>query len=114
MAVSKHYFDIEEDQFDFHSYCIRKMTLRAYIEMLRMVRNLVSTCGMHHVTPQTVPLVMLYHSHHKSHLFPVSLQEDSLYSALPYVRAAYGAIQTYVLLHDKPASSEQVCTGAWE
>jgi predicted GIY-YIG superfamily endonuclease len=37
------------------------------------------------------------------------LQEDSLYSALPYVRAAYGAIQTYVLLHDKPASSEQVC-----
>ena len=42
MAVSKHYFDIEEDQFDFHSYCIRKMTLRAYIEMLRMVRNLVN------------------------------------------------------------------------
>jgi N-alpha-acetyltransferase 15/16, NatA auxiliary subunit len=40
MAVSKHYFDIEEDQFDFHGYCIRKMTLRAYIEMLRMVRML--------------------------------------------------------------------------
>lgn len=43
MAVSKHFFDIEEDQFDFHSYCIRKMTLRAYIEMLRMVRLLDDT-----------------------------------------------------------------------
>ena len=45
MAVSKHYFDIEEDQFDFHGYCIRKMTLRAYIEMLRMVRELGSVSG---------------------------------------------------------------------
>jgi N-alpha-acetyltransferase 15/16, NatA auxiliary subunit len=24
-----------EDQFDFHSYCLRKMTLRAYISMLK-------------------------------------------------------------------------------
>ncbi|KAI3712036.1 hypothetical protein L1987_70585 [Smallanthus sonchifolius] len=35
LAVEKHYADITEDQFDFHSYCLRKMTLRAYIEMLR-------------------------------------------------------------------------------
>ncbi len=36
MAVGKHFGDISEDQFDFHSYCIRKMTLRAYIAMLRL------------------------------------------------------------------------------
>ena len=24
--------EIEDDQFDFHSYCIRKSTLRSYIE----------------------------------------------------------------------------------
>jgi len=24
--------DIEEDQYDFHSYCVRKYTLKAYIE----------------------------------------------------------------------------------
>lgn len=35
LGVEKHYADITEDQFDFHSYCLRKMTLRAYIEMLR-------------------------------------------------------------------------------
>ncbi|XP_071713838.1 N-terminal acetyltransferase A complex auxiliary subunit NAA15-like [Rutidosis leptorrhynchoides] len=35
LAVEKHYADITEDQFDFHSYCLRKMTLRAYLEMLR-------------------------------------------------------------------------------
>jgi hypothetical protein len=28
MAVDKHFTDIVEDQFDFHNYCIRKMTLR--------------------------------------------------------------------------------------
>ncbi|GAA5836902.1 hypothetical protein JCM9279_007696 [Rhodotorula babjevae] len=27
--------DIEEDQYDFHSYCVRKYTLKAYIELLR-------------------------------------------------------------------------------
>jgi hypothetical protein len=35
MAVDKHFADIMEDQFDFHSYCLRKMTLRAYVRMLR-------------------------------------------------------------------------------
>eukprot|EP00658_Telonema_sp_P-2_P001362 TRINITY_DN1050_c0_g1_i5.p1 TRINITY_DN1050_c0_g1~~TRINITY_DN1050_c0_g1_i5.p1 ORF type:complete len:790 (-),score=238.19 TRINITY_DN1050_c0_g1_i5:374-2743(-) len=34
-AVEKHFEDIHEDQFDFHSYCLRKMTLRAYMAMLR-------------------------------------------------------------------------------
>ena len=36
LAVTKHFADFEEDQFDFHSYCVRKMTLRAYVAMLRM------------------------------------------------------------------------------
>lgn len=30
----KHFEDIHEDQFDFHSYCIRKVTLRAYCNVL--------------------------------------------------------------------------------
>ena len=36
LAVVKHFEDFREDQFDFHSYCVRKMTLRSYVEMLRM------------------------------------------------------------------------------
>jgi len=35
MAVIKHFEDFHEDQFDFHSYCIRKVTLRSYVEVLR-------------------------------------------------------------------------------
>jgi len=31
----KHFEDIVEDQFDFHNYCLRKVTLRAYIDVLR-------------------------------------------------------------------------------
>jgi peptide alpha-N-acetyltransferase len=31
----KHYEDMAEDEFDFAIYCLRKMTLRAYIDFLR-------------------------------------------------------------------------------
>lgn len=37
----KHFEDMSEDQFDFHSYCLRKMTLRSYVEMLRMEDHLL-------------------------------------------------------------------------
>lgn len=40
MAVVKHFEDFHEDQFDFHSYCIRKVTLRAYIDVLRFENEL--------------------------------------------------------------------------
>mmetsp|Transcript_115959 Transcript_115959/g.334857 ORF Transcript_115959/g.334857 Transcript_115959/m.334857 type:complete len:889 (+) Transcript_115959:108-2774(+) len=34
-AVVKHFDDFQEDQFDFHHYCVRKVTLRAYTDVLR-------------------------------------------------------------------------------
>lgn len=37
-AVEKHFADFLEDQFDFHSYCIRKVTLRAYLSMLEQMK----------------------------------------------------------------------------
>lgn len=36
LAVTKHFATFREDQFDFHTYCMRKMTLRNYVSMLRM------------------------------------------------------------------------------
>mmetsp|Transcript_22558 Transcript_22558/g.53550 ORF Transcript_22558/g.53550 Transcript_22558/m.53550 type:complete len:897 (+) Transcript_22558:208-2898(+) len=39
-AVVKHFDDFHEDQFDFHSYCIRKVTLRAYTDVLKFEDNL--------------------------------------------------------------------------
>ncbi len=36
-AVEKHFADFTEDQFDFHGYCVRKGTLRAYVDVLRCV-----------------------------------------------------------------------------
>ncbi|CAL9113079.1 unnamed protein product [Musa textilis] len=42
LAVEKHYSDMTEDQFDFHSYCLRKMTLRAYVSMLKFQNQLHS------------------------------------------------------------------------
>eukprot|EP00633_Aureoumbra_lagunensis_P006032 CAMPEP_0197317194 /NCGR_PEP_ID=MMETSP0891-20130614/45948_1 /TAXON_ID=44058 ORGANISM="Aureoumbra lagunensis, Strain CCMP1510" /NCGR_SAMPLE_ID=MMETSP0891 /ASSEMBLY_ACC=CAM_ASM_000534 /LENGTH=852 /DNA_ID=CAMNT_0042807053 /DNA_START=492 /DNA_END=3050 /DNA_ORIENTATION=- len=34
-AIIQHFSDFIDDQFDFHTYCVRKMTLRAYVDMLR-------------------------------------------------------------------------------
>lgn len=34
-AIIKHFDDFNEDQFDFHGYCIRKVTLRAYTAVLK-------------------------------------------------------------------------------
>ena len=34
--------EIFDDQFDFHTYCMRKMTLRAYVELLQVEDKLRS------------------------------------------------------------------------
>ena len=40
-SVFKHFEDIHEDQFDFHTYCVRtKMTLSTYLDMLKLEDNL--------------------------------------------------------------------------
>jgi len=33
--VDRHFINFYEDQYDFHSYCLRKMTLCAYVKILR-------------------------------------------------------------------------------
>jgi N-alpha-acetyltransferase 15/16, NatA auxiliary subunit len=35
VAVTKHFDDFYADQFDFHVYCLRKVTLRSYVNTLR-------------------------------------------------------------------------------
>ncbi|CAG8452976.1 18718_t:CDS:10 [Acaulospora morrowiae] len=40
--IEKHFSDITDDQFDFHTYCLRKVTLRAYLSMLRLEDQLRS------------------------------------------------------------------------
>merc|ERR1712106_25059 len=40
--VDRHFTEIIEDQFDFHTYCMRKMTLKAYVDLLRLENQLRS------------------------------------------------------------------------
>ena len=35
-ALAQHFTDWIDDQFDFHTYCLRKMTMRSYVCMLRL------------------------------------------------------------------------------
>ncbi|CAL8115099.1 unnamed protein product [Orchesella dallaii] len=36
LEIERHFNDILDDQYDFHTYCIRKMTLRSYVKLLRL------------------------------------------------------------------------------
>jgi len=36
IEIDRHFAEITEDQFDFHTYCMRKMTLRSYVALLRL------------------------------------------------------------------------------
>ncbi|ESO01348.1 hypothetical protein HELRODRAFT_112750 [Helobdella robusta] len=40
--IDRHFSEIIEDQFDFHTYCMRKMTLRSYVQLLRLEDQLRS------------------------------------------------------------------------
>ncbi|KAG0362245.1 N-alpha-acetyltransferase 16, NatA auxiliary subunit, partial [Gamsiella multidivaricata] len=40
--IDKHFNDYTEDQFDFHTYCLRKMTLRAYVSLVKLEDQLRS------------------------------------------------------------------------
>ncbi|KAK1264505.1 hypothetical protein QJS04_geneDACA024425 [Acorus gramineus] len=67
LAVEKHYADITEDQFDFHSYCLRKMTLRAYVRMLKFQDHLHAHPYFHKAAAGAIRCYMkLYDSPPKS------------------------------------------------
>lgn len=34
--IERHFFDMKKDQFDFHTNCMRKITLHAYVNLLRV------------------------------------------------------------------------------
>ncbi|KAK1803966.1 hypothetical protein P4O66_003902 [Electrophorus voltai] len=34
--IERHFVEITDDQFDFHTYCMRKMTLRSYVALLKL------------------------------------------------------------------------------
>ncbi|KAG0503189.1 hypothetical protein HPP92_003261 [Vanilla planifolia] len=61
LAVEKHYADITEDQFDFHSYCLRKMTLRAYVSMLKFQDQLHSHLYFHRAAAGAIRCYMKLH-----------------------------------------------------
>ncbi|KAG6669387.1 N-terminal acetyltransferase A complex auxiliary subunit NAA15-like [Carya illinoinensis] len=80
LAVEKHYADITEDQFDFHSYCLRKMTLRAYVEMLRFQDRLHSHAYFHKAAAGAIRCYLkLYDSPPKS----TAEEDDDMSKLLP-------------------------------
>jgi peptide alpha-N-acetyltransferase len=69
-AVVKHFDDFHEDQFDFHAYCVRKVTLRAYTEVLRFEDTLLSEDYYFRAASGTIGIYLHLHDH------PAIMDED--------------------------------------
>ncbi|XP_057451305.1 N-terminal acetyltransferase A complex auxiliary subunit NAA15-like [Lotus japonicus] len=80
LAVEKHYTDITEDQFDFHSYCLRKMTLRTYVEMLKFQDRLHSHVYFHKAA---VGAIRCYIKLHDSPPKSTAEEDDDMSKLLP-------------------------------
>lgn len=61
MAVERHFADMIEDQFDFHTYCLRKVTLRSYVRMLRMEDSLRSHAYFERAATGAARCLLLLH-----------------------------------------------------
>ncbi|KAJ8640601.1 hypothetical protein MRB53_017295 [Persea americana] len=82
LAVEKHYADMTEDQFDFHSYCLRKMTLRAYVEMLRFQDRLHSHTYFHKAAAGAIRCYIKLYDSPK----PTTADDDEMSRLLPSQR----------------------------
>ncbi|KAL3918249.1 MAG: hypothetical protein SGILL_004327 [Bacillariaceae sp.] len=69
-AVIKHFDDFYADQFDFHAYCIRKVTLRSYTDVLKFEDNVWGEEYYYEAAEGTIKIYL--------HLYdnPVNNQED--------------------------------------
>ena len=60
-AVLSHFEEFKEDQFDFHSYCLRKLTLRAYLDLLHMEDRLLSNPAFRDAAVGTIRCYLRLH-----------------------------------------------------
>ncbi|KNC98047.1 peptide alpha-N-acetyltransferase complex A subunit NAT1 [Spizellomyces punctatus DAOM BR117] len=65
--IEQHFVDIYDDQFDFHSYCLRKMTLRSYVELLRVEDKLRSHPFYFEAATLAVQVYLELHDKPKEH-----------------------------------------------
>jgi peptide alpha-N-acetyltransferase len=61
--IDRHFTEIIEDQFDFHTYCMRKMTLKSYVGLLRLEDEL--RCHQFYEKCAKVAIETLLHLHEK-------------------------------------------------
>ena len=91
LSVEKHFNDFVEDQFDFHSYCLRKVTLRSYIGKLTALKERI----MYRINRTTTTALLR--------------MEDTIRRHEYFFTGSHGAIQCYLQMHDFPKAFE-VCT----
>ncbi|GFO47570.1 N-alpha-acetyltransferase 15, nata auxiliary subunit-like [Plakobranchus ocellatus] len=130
--IDRHFTEIIEDQFDFHTYCMRKMTLRSYVGLLRLEDSLRSHAFYSRISLLAAEIYLHLHDHplaesdndgdlnseiiedqfdfHTYCMRKMTLRsyvgllrlEDSLRSHAFYSRIALLAAEIYLHLHDHP------------
>lgn len=67
--LHQHFVEITDDQFDFHTYCMRKMTLRSYVDLLKL-EDVLRQHPFYYKAARTAILIYL-------HLHDRPLSDDS-------------------------------------
>jgi len=77
--TEKHFLDILSDQLDFHTYCLRKMTLRQYVKMLRFEDRVF---GHQYYVRAAIQIVKMYLFLHDNPLERTKAEEDAYLATL--------------------------------
>lgn len=80
-AVEKYFTDFSEDQFDFHSYCLRKMTLRTYVDMLRNAEKIRSNKNFTKIAKSIIECYLHLHTNPQIADETVGMSEKELKKA---------------------------------
>lgn len=88
----QHFIDWIDDQFDFHTYCLRKMTMRAYVGLLRL-EDKYATLPDQFSHPVGIYMYITD-----------AFLHCSIHSHKYFEGAAQGMIQCYLRLFDNPVT----------
>lgn len=62
-SIDAYFAEVNEDQFDFHTYCMRKMTLRSYVKLLRLEDVLKSHRFFFNAAEIAIKIYLQLHDH---------------------------------------------------
>jgi len=112
LAVVNHFADFIEDQFDFHSYCVRKMTLRAYVNLLALEDRIMSNVFYSKAAIGAVAVYLALHDRPDTSVKDAQDEEALMAAMDPAERKRYKAKKRKEEARRRKAEEEEAAAAA--